>query len=96
MARYNKGKLFVSTLRAFDTNRYETAVAYPFYNNGKIIIVEEYDSYFSASKGHEKWVKTMTSKKLPKTLVDVSTCGIAQLFKALRGGKNIEYKMEIS
>jgi len=74
----------VSTARVTDSDKpYETAVMHPRYKKDEWIIVECYDTKAEAKEGHEKWVKTMTSKTLPATLMDVSTAQAAQLLDAL-------------
>lgn len=71
---------FVSTALVTDSlHPYETAICHPDYNNGNLIIVEMYASKKDAIKGHEKWVKVMTSDKLPDSFVDVSSSEISQL-----------------
>jgi len=66
-------KLFVSTVKSHDLPGYETAVAHPDYNNGKIVIVEEYETKQQAKEGHERWLAKMTSPELPEYLQDVSS-----------------------
>jgi len=87
VGRLDKGKLSVSTVAVTDSDQpYETAVAHPRYNSGRRVIVEMYDTRKAAEAGHEKWVKTMTARKLPDQLVNVSTAGIAQLCDAFGDG----------
>src|SRR5436309_3034752 len=82
--RYDKGNLMVSTARNTDSDQpFETAIAHPKYNDGKIVVVEMYDDMESAKAGHLRWVKTMTAKQLPKTLKNVSTSTIAKLIDTL-------------
>ena len=79
---YEKENLFVDTCRVTDSDQpYETAVQHPKYNKNKLVIVEMYNTKEEAQKGHKKWVRKMTSKKLPKILKDVSTSGIAKLLE---------------
>lgn len=74
VARFEKGDLFVSTAKVTDSaSPYETAVSHPFYNTGRIVIVEQYDTLKEAKIGHKKWVSIMTHPELPAELVDVST-----------------------
>lgn len=58
---------------------FETGIEHSRYNGGAWVIVELYDSKEEALVGHEKWVKTMSKKTLPKQLKDVSTSGAAML-----------------
>lgn len=67
---------------------YETAVQHDRYGK-QMVIVENYDTKEAAQLGHEKWVKTMTAKKLPTKLVDCMNCEIAQLIQTLQKGKKI-------
>jgi len=74
--------IFVDTCMVTDSSQpYETAIEHPKYNRGKMIIVEMYDTKEEAQTGHDKWVKTMTGKNLPKTLKDVSSCEIAKILE---------------
>ena len=86
---------FISTAKVSDGNRpYETAVAHDKYrDDGRLVIVEAYNTKQAAIKGHDKWIKTMTSKKLPKTLTDCQNAGVSafldskDLVYPLRKGK---------
>ena len=73
--RYNgPDGFYISTAAVNDSDHhYETAVAHPQFNDGKLIIVEMYDTKAEAQAGHTKWVQTMTAKTLPKSLADVFT-----------------------
>lgn len=76
--RYENGGVLVDTCRVTDgLHPYETAVVHPDY--GKMIIVEAYDSEATAKTGHARWVKIMTSKKLPKELVDCKNSEISRM-----------------
>lgn len=80
IARYEKGDLFIDTCAISDSEQpYETAVAHPAYNSGKLVIVEMYDSAELAESGHQQWVEKMTAEKLPDSLRDVSSATIASL-----------------
>lgn len=92
--KYEKNDVFVSTVCAFDTGRYETAISHPFFNDNELIIVEEYDSSIDAEHGHKKWIKMMTAKKLPKQIKDISTCGIAMLRNAFSDKEDNVYKLK--
>lgn len=71
VARYEKDGLFISTAMVTDgDDPYETAVAHPQYNDGIMVIVESYPTKAAAKRGHAKWLKRMTAKRLPKQLVD--------------------------
>ena len=79
---YEKGKLIVDTCRVTDSDKdYETGISHPRYNNRNWIIVELYDTKEQAATGHDKWVKVMTSEKLPEKLEDVSTSVFALISK---------------
>ena len=79
IARYEQGGLVVDTCAVTDSDEpYETGICHPNYNEGDWIIVEMYNTKKEAKKGHKKWVRKMTSKKLPKDLKDVSTAAIAK------------------
>ena len=83
--RFEKDDMIIDTCYASDTGLYETAISHPKYNGGSWIIVEEYENREEAQKGHNKWVKKMTSKKLPKNLKDVSSTDIAELMRDIDG-----------
>lgn len=88
-----EGKLIVSTVRVMDSEfLYETAICHRSYNLGLWVIVANYNTKKEAEAGHEEWIKTMTSDKLPDQLIDVSGSWIGQLAKA--GGMNTIYKRE--
>lgn len=76
--------LMVSTVMVTDSDQpYETAVRHQRYNDNKMVIVEMYESKEEAQTGHDKWVKTMTSKKMPTQLEDVSTSCISKMCDAV-------------
>ena len=78
--RYEKDDLIIDTCFASDIGKYETAIQHPQYDKGKWIITEEYETESLAKIGHEKWVKIMTSEKLPGKLINVSSaCAISIL-----------------
>lgn len=78
VARFEKGKVIVDTCAVTDSDKpYETGISHPSYNKGDWVIVELYDTKGEAKIGHKKWVKKLTSKRLPKTLKDVSTATVA-------------------
>jgi hypothetical protein len=81
VARYESGEIIVSTAFTTDTEKYETAISHPKYNDGLFVIVEEYDERESAEMGHEKWVGVATRPvdQLPDHLLDVSTFFFATL-----------------
>lgn len=80
LGRYFKDGVFVSTAYVSDSDYpFETGVAHPDYNNHEVIVVESYTSKSEAFLGHKKWVKIMTAKKLPSTLLDVSTAKIRKM-----------------
>lgn len=77
---------FISTAYVNDAEQpYETAVEHREYNNGKIVIVEGYDTRQEALEGHSRWVATMTAETLPDKLVDRGSAGIAQMIDLFAG-----------
>jgi len=70
-----EGRTFVSTVEVHDhpPTKFETAVAHPEYNDGSLIIVQEYMTEEQALAGHKRWVKIMTSNELPEQIEDVSS-----------------------
>ena len=86
VARFPEGSTewLVDTAAVSDSDQpFETAVKHPAFNDGKMVIVELYPTRADAEKGHARWVKKMTAKKLPLSLEDVSSCGAAQMLDAL-------------
>lgn len=84
VARFEKDELMISTARVSDGSRpFETAVAHPAYNSGKIVIVESYMTKEQAQSGHNTWVSAMTAETLPVQLVDCLNARIAQFAKVL-------------
>lgn len=79
VARYESGPLGIDTCLATDTGFYETAIAHPFYNEGKWVIVEEYTNKELAKAGHDRWVAIMSKPELPDELLDVSSSFFAEL-----------------
>lgn len=74
---------WVDTAAVNDASQpYETAVEHPEYNDGKMVIVEMYDSIEEAQEGHNRWVATMSSE-LPESLTDKGTAEIAEVIDAL-------------
>lgn len=82
IARYEKDEITIDTAMVTDSDKdYETGIKHPNYNNGKWIITELYDTKEEAKEGHDKWVKIMTTDKLPDKLKDVSTCEFISFIK---------------
>ncbi len=70
----------VSTCSVTDGRKpFETAIAHPAYNKGKMVIVECYSTDKDAEIGHERWLELMLRDKLPLTLVDCVNSEISQL-----------------
>ena len=84
VARYEEEELIIDTCQVTDSDQpYETGISHPNYNNGDWIIVELYNTKEEAQEGHNKWVKTMTNKKLPNTLTDMSSSTISKLHRRI-------------
>ena len=74
---------FVSTARVSDGAKpYETAVKHTDYNEGKMVIVDHYNTKKQAQTGHAKWLATMTATKLPKVLIDCANSKVQQICSA--------------
>jgi hypothetical protein len=87
IARYTKGDAFVSTIGDVSDGEkpYETALQHPDYNNGKIIIVEKYDTEEEALEGHGKWTDLLVTGNLPEEITDCSNSHIQQLMDSFQG-----------
>lgn len=74
VARYEGDKdCFVSTAMVTDSNRpYETAICHPEYNDGRVIVVESYDTKEQALTGHARWEKMFVDNDIPDEIEDVS------------------------
>ena len=73
---------FVSTARMTDTEKpFETGISHELYNEGYIVIVEQYDTKEEALAGHEKWVKVMEGK--PEKLIDRGDCELLRFGSAM-------------
>ena len=84
VARYEKDGVFIDTCAVNDSDQpFETAIEHPKFNDGVMIIVQLYDTKEQAQKGHNKWVKKMTAKELPKAIKDVSTSDVIKFADAL-------------
>jgi len=82
--RHEQDDMFISTAEVTDsTFSYETGICHPLYNDHKVIVVENYRTRNKAIEGHAKWVKIMTSDKLPESLRNVSQAKLAQVLDAL-------------
>ena len=78
--RYQEGKILVSTACVSDGDKlYETAIEHPEYKDGKIIVVEAYDTRKEAKQGHERWLKIIVDGPLPDYLLDCQNAKIGQL-----------------
>jgi hypothetical protein len=83
----------VDTARVSDGEKpYETAFQHPEYNDGKMIIVEAYDTKEKAQTGHERWLKVMTEGPLPDALTDCCNAGVAVFCEAL--GSEMTFKRQ--
>lgn len=80
IGKFSKGDLYISTVSCEDTEHlFETAIAHPKYNDGLLIIVEEYDTRLEAQDSHAKWIDIMTAIELPACLKDVNTSDLRKL-----------------
>ena len=80
VALHQDGQLMISTARVTDAaHPYETAVEHPDYNNGKMVIVEAYDTKAAAEAGHQRWLALMTGDTLPSELHDCGNSEVSQL-----------------
>ena len=73
----------------------ETAVQHPDYNNGKMIIVECYDTKEEAQKGHKKWLKMVLENKLPSALIDCRNAKISQIIDMVGGEMAFERNTKV-
>jgi len=80
IARFEEGNLFVDTCSVSDGRQnYETAVEHPEYNDGRMVVVEAYDTPEEAQEGHDRWVAKMTQTDLPDQLEDCMNAHISEL-----------------
>ena len=92
VGRYEHDHLIIDTCSVPDGDRdYETAVSSPEYNSGQWVVVEAYNTFEDAKKGHESWVEKMQNNPPPK-LVD---CGNSYISKVcINAGCDAEYIRE--
>jgi len=72
----------VDTVRVSDGAKlYETGVKSPYYDGGKWVIVEAYDTIPEAILGHDRWVEVFSKEyaDLPDELVDCQNGQISQI-----------------
>lgn len=83
VGNFRKDDLRVSTALVTDGEKpYETAISHPEYNDGKLIIIEAYDTEKLANEGHSKWIGIVTSDALPEFLQDCQNSGISKMLDA--------------
>lgn len=81
VSHFEEGDLIVDTAEVTDGKQpYETGICSLYYNEGKWVIVEAYDTKEEAEIGHNCWVEKMTKDALPTTLVDCVNCQVADAF----------------
>ena len=80
---FNNGVCEVSTVSVTDGNlEFETAISHPNYNDGELIVIQAYATKELAQKGHDNWIKIMTSDSLPDKIRDCGNFFMSQiLFK---------------
>lgn len=79
VVRHDGDGTMVSTARVSDGRQpYETAFKHPDYNDGKMVIVEAYDSKELAAEGHVRWPKVMIDGPLPDVLIDCHNSEVSQ------------------
>lgn len=84
VGRYEFEEGFLSTCQVGDSKYpYESAISHKKYNNGEIIIIENYNSEKEAKEGHEKWKKMIINNELPSKIEDVGACFLSQIRNAL-------------
>lgn len=89
VANFEKGRLTVDTCGVADADKpFETGISHPAYNDGDWVIVQLYKTKATAIRGHKKWVKLMTAKKLPKELKNVSTTETAKMVNVVANGED--------
>lgn len=72
--------IMVSTARVSDgRDPYETAVKHPEYNDGRMVIVESYQTKDEAASGHASWLEAVLKDALPEILVDCQNSHISTM-----------------
>lgn len=66
---YKSDEFFIDTCLPTDTGYWETGISSKNFNDGRWIIVDEYESKKKAESGHKKWIEFMTTS--PKKLTDI-------------------------
>lgn len=74
-----KGTMVSTAMVSDGKEPYETAIIYPGFNDGDMMIVEAYSSKDRAKKGHSKWLKKVKSGNLPDTIEDCMNAKLCSL-----------------
>jgi len=91
--RHEIDGMIIDTARVSDgLHPFETAVSHPRYNYGNWVIVESYTNIKEANRGHDKWVKIMTSEELPASLKDCGNALISSFGKSF--GIDMEFPID--
>jgi hypothetical protein len=95
IGRYDAEWGFVSTARVSDGRQpFETAVQHRRYrDDGKMVIVEAYETEKAAQAGHSRWVAAMTAKTLPAELRDCANAGICEFGELLGANMHDVYPL---
>lgn len=95
VSNYQDEILHIDTCLVTDSDKsYETGICHTSYNDNDWIIVELYDTKEEAQVGHDKWLKIMTAKKLPKILKDESDNIFAEMCRG--SGDEMVYEKGIN
>lgn len=86
-------KRMVSTARVSDGAKpFETAFEHPDYDEGKMVIVEAYDTREAAMEGHGRWLKVMIDGPLPDELVDCCNSEVSQIIASMNDDGRLAHK----
>lgn len=90
---FDDGWLYVSTIRCLDTCRqpYETGIRCPEYNDGRIVIVQSYDTEEESRTGHQQWIDLMQENP-PDYLRDCGNHIFGQILELLNEDSMLFYR----
>lgn len=86
----------IDTCRVTDASSpYETAIKHELFNDGKWIVIEEYDTAEEAQQGHDQWVDQLNNTPVDQlVLKDVSTSETAELCNIFWKDEDKEFKKD--
>ena len=87
--------MMIDTIRVSDGERsFETAISHFRYHDGKLVIVQAYDTWSEAVAGHESWIATMTRDPLPEYLRGAENDIFSQILDLMEGEESNVFPLQ--